>query len=61
MVQKMVSLFGVWYTLERPAMKIWRGVKVPFIVRVRKHYETGSTVICNLCGPDFMKWAKQIR
>jgi hypothetical protein len=49
-----------WITIERPNMKIWRGVKVPFIVQVRLHYPNGSKIWFNLIGPNFFEWAKTI-
>lgn len=47
-------------TIERPTMKYWRGVKVPFIVMVRLHYPSGNRVWFNLFGPNFFDWAKQV-
>lgn len=47
-----------WITIERPAIKEWRGHKIPFILYVRLHYPTGSRVWFNLIGPNFMQWAR---
>ena len=46
-------------TFELRPYKEWRGVKVPFTLRVRYHYPTGSRIIWDICGADF-EWYKRI-
>lgn len=53
-------IFNYGFAIERPNVKVWRGHKVPFILFLRACYPTGEHVVCNLIGPDFFEWCKDI-
>lgn len=55
-----MKIFGYGASLERPQMKTWRGVKVPFCLWIRIHYPTGSRIWKYLIGPNYFEWAKKV-